>query len=60
MTRRISSALAALAVTLSLGLFAAPAASAASLSEARTPVQSGSVGLCLVIPLGSLVLPICI
>ncbi|WP_084385719.1 hypothetical protein [Rhodococcus sp. WMMA185] len=59
MTRRISSALAAIAVTLSLGVFAAPAASATTLSEAQTPVQ-GSVGLCLVIPLGSLVLPICI
>ncbi|RVW01728.1 hypothetical protein [Rhodococcus spongiicola] len=59
MTRRISAALAAVAVTLSLGAFGAPAASAASLSEAQTPVQ-GSVGLCLVIPFGSLVLPICL
>ncbi|MEV0945348.1 hypothetical protein [Rhodococcus sp. NPDC049939] len=66
MTRRISTALAAVAVSLSLGAFAAPAAIAApaapvapAVSEAVTPVQ-GSVGLCLVIPLGSLVLPICI
>ncbi|WP_164873413.1 hypothetical protein [Rhodococcus xishaensis] len=58
MTRRISAALAALAVTLSLGAFGAPAASASSLSEAQTPVQGSA--LCLVIPFGSLVLPICI
>ena len=55
MTRRIAGILAALAMMLSLAAFAAPAASA----EDATPAQ-GSVGLCLVIPLGSLVYPICI
>jgi hypothetical protein len=46
MTRRIAGILAALAMMLSLAAFATPA--------------QGSVGLCLVIPLGSLVYPICI
>lgn len=55
MKRRIAGTVAAVAVTLSLGAVAAPTASA----EATTPAQ-GSVGLCLVIPLGSLVYPICI
>jgi len=55
MTRRIAGILAAFAMMLSLAAFAAPAASA----EEATPAQ-GSVGLCLVIPLGSLVYPICI
>lgn len=55
MTRRIAGILAALAMMLSLGALAAPTASA----QEAAPAQ-GSVGLCLVIPLGSLVLPICI
>ncbi|PTR23451.1 hypothetical protein C8K36_10931 [Rhodococcus sp. OK519] len=57
MTRRIAGILASIAIVLSLGAFAAPAASAA---PAQAQPAQGSVGLCLVIPLGSLVYPICI
>ncbi|WP_175420505.1 hypothetical protein [Rhodococcus sp. SGAir0479] len=58
MKRRIAGTVAAAAVTLSLGAVGAPTASAA---ETATPAQGqGSIGLCLVIPLGSLVYPICL
>ncbi|WP_165497056.1 hypothetical protein [Rhodococcus sp. ABRD24] len=56
MTRRIAGTLAALALTLSLGAVAAPSASAAEPS----PVQGSSVGVCLSLPLGSLVWSVCI
>ncbi|WP_305092734.1 hypothetical protein [Prescottella sp. R16] len=61
MTRRIAGALAATAVTVSLGVLAAPAASAQTVPPGSDFQEGpGSVGLCLVVPLGSVVLPLCI
>ncbi|WP_137723944.1 hypothetical protein [Prescottella subtropica] len=61
MTRRIAGVLAAAAVTVSLGLVTAPAASAQTVPPGMGSTEGpGSVGLCLVIPVGSLVLPLCI
>ncbi len=59
MSTKIAKVFAATAVTLSLGVLAAPAASAAPVSPAVTPVL-GSAALCLNIPLGLLSFSICI
>ncbi|WP_433208729.1 hypothetical protein ACQP1G_22815 [Nocardia sp. CA-107356] len=48
MTTRIASAIAAIAITVSVGALAAPAASA----EPVTPTPAGSVVFCFNIPLG--------
>ncbi len=59
MSTRIAKVLAATAITLSLGALTAPAASAAPVSPAVTPVV-GSVALCLNIPLGLFSFSICV
>ncbi|QSE84998.1 hypothetical protein [Rhodococcus koreensis] len=59
MSRRISTALATIALTLSLGALAAPMASAAPAAPAPTPVL-GSVSICFSVPLGSASLVWCI
>lgn len=59
MSTRIAKVLAATAITMSLGTLAAPAASAAPVTPAVTPVL-GSAAVCLNIPLGLFSISICI
>lgn len=57
MSKKITTALAATAITLSLGALTAPTASASTVEA--TPVV-GSVAICLGVPLGSVSLNFCI
>ncbi|AII06248.1 hypothetical protein C8E05_3028 [Rhodococcus wratislaviensis] len=59
MSSRIATTLAAIAMTLSLGALAAPAAVAAPLAPAPTPAV-GSISVCLNLPLGSASISFCI
>ncbi|MFC9550241.1 hypothetical protein ACFTWF_05250 [Rhodococcus sp. NPDC056960] len=59
MSSRIATTLAAIALTLSLGTLAAPAALAAPLAPAPTPVV-GSISVCLNLPLGSASISFCV
>ncbi|MFD0360176.1 hypothetical protein ACFQZZ_01785 [Nocardia sp. GCM10030253] len=58
MSTKIASALAAIAITLSVGALTAPTASAAPIEP--TPTLGGSVALCFNIPLGFFSFSICI
>ncbi|WP_009477884.1 hypothetical protein [Rhodococcus sp. JVH1] len=59
MSSRIATTLAAIAMTLSLGTLAAPAAVAAPAAPSPTPAV-GSIAVCLNLPLGSASISFCI
>jgi len=64
MTTKFAAALAAILISLSVCTFAAPSASAAAPSAPAAavpaPTPAGSVGICLGIPLGFIILSFCL
>ena len=60
MTTRIASAIAAIAITLSLGAIGAPSVSAAPVPPVPATDIYGSVTVCLTVPLGWFSISFCI